>query len=62
MTASNQNPFTGNGNVPEAPEFLAKEHQTVSEAIIVRIDIDGTEIPVAVTKEINGNIQFIVIQ
>lgn len=59
MTASNQNPFTGNGNVPEAPEFLAKERQTVSEAIIVRIDIDGTEIPVAVKTIRSKTIEII---
>jgi len=65
VATENKYPFTGNGNVPEAPEFLAKERQTVSEAIIVRIDIDGTEIPVAVTKvdELNNSIvKFIKIE
>ena len=65
VATENKYPFTGNGNVPEAPEILAKERQTVSEAIIVRIDIDGTEIPVAVTKvdELNNSIvKFIKIE
>lgn len=52
MTASNQNPFTGTGHVPGAPELMAKGgSQKVSEGIIVRIDSDGTETVVAVTDK-----------
>ena len=46
----NSSPFTGNGHVPGAPELLAVDRQTVSEALIVKISPDGTEVPVAVTK------------
>lgn len=52
--------------MPEAPELLAKSgSQKVSKGIIVRIDSDGTEIPVAVTKvdELNNSIvKFIKIE
>ena len=52
MYTTNQNPFTGNGHVPEAPELMAKGgSQKVSEGIIVRIDSDGTETVVAVTDK-----------
>ena len=51
---SRQNPFTGTGHVPGAPELVAKGgSQKVSEGIIVRIDSDGTETVVAVTKAKN---------
>ena len=62
MYTGNQNPFTGNGHVPEAPELLAENGaQEVSEGIIVRIDPDGTEIPVAVTKAIDDSNPDIII-
>lgn len=49
--------------MPEAPELLAKNgSQKVSEGIIVRIDPDGTEIPVAVTKKIGDDIKFEIIE
>ncbi len=52
MYTTNQNPFTGTGHVPGAPELMAKNgSQKVSEGIIVRIDSDGTETVVAVTNE-----------
>lgn len=63
MYTGNQNPFTGNGHVPEAPELLAKGgSQKVSEGIIVRIDPDGTEIPVAVTKKMGDNVKFEILE
>ena len=52
MYTTNQNPFTGNGHVPEAPELMAKGgSQKVFKGIIVRIDPDGTEIPVGGNKK-----------
>ena len=49
--------------MPEAPELLAKSgSQKVSKGIIVRIDPDGTEIPLAVTKNMGDNVKFEIIE
>ena len=51
--------FAGNGHVPDTPELYASKRQTVSEAIIVKIDPSGIGTPVTVTvAETKGVIKF----
>ena len=42
-------PYTGTSFTPDAPELLSDGYQRASEALIVKISPDGTEVPVAVT-------------